>query len=156
MDLNDSKKEYGRMMQKAMRLVAMRDHSVKEVSDKLFASCELPDVVSAVLNELIKNNYISDERFTENYVRSRKNRGFGPVKIQSELLSKGITVELAQRFLNPSETTWYDNALKQYQKKYDSAPIVDYGVWAKRARFLQGRGFNMDHIRSVLTDIDYS
>lgn len=146
--------EYSQLLGKGVRLLSMREHSVKEIRNKLAAKTEQPGLLDAVVDELLQNNYLSNERFTESYVRSRGNRGIGPVKIRAELKSKGIEDQLIDAYLNPNSTIWYENAAAQYAKKFVGKPVSDYADWSKRARFLQGRGFNMDHIHSTVPQVE--
>jgi len=131
----------------------MREHSVREITNKLLDKSSESDLVYAVVDELLEKKYLSDERFTESYIRARRNRGFGPVKILSELKAKGITSDILQEHLNESASVWFDNAKAQYQKKYGDEPVYDYGTWTKRARFMQSRGFTMEHIQLTLPNV---
>lgn len=150
-----SKKEFNEIFARGVRLLAMREHSVKEITTKLLDKSENSDVIHAVIDELLASKYLSDERFTESYVRARKNRGFGPVKIKSELKNKGISNNLIQDHLDEGAAIWFDNALSQYQKKYGDVPISDYNGWTKRARFMQSRGFTMEHIHVTVPRIEF-
>jgi len=145
-----SKKEFNRLLNKGVKLLSMREHSVQEITAKLSVKCESPDLVHSAVEQLIDNNYLSDYRFTESYIRSRTNRGFGPTKIRSELLNKGIKNNLIDDYLDVNSIVWYDNAYRQYKKKYGDEPIADYQDWSKRARFLQSRGFGMEHIHLTI------
>lgn len=149
------KKEFNVLMAKAVRLLAMREHSVKEVTDKLRAKTEQPHLVDSVVNELIERNYLSDQRFSESYVRHRRNRGFGPVKIRAELLVKGISTALVDEYLHLNSSLWYETAQQQYDKKYGDAAVSDYNAWTKRARFLQSRGFTNEHIQVTVPRVDF-
>ncbi|MFT4630274.1 MAG: regulatory protein [Arenicella sp.] len=144
------KKEYKRLMAKGIRLLSMREHSVREISKKLSLKCESLDLVYAVVDELIANKYLSDRRFTETFVRSRQNRGFGPNKIKLELSEKGIEINIVDDYLDMNSAIWYESAEQQYLRKYGDGPVDDYKTWAKRARFMQGRGFSMEHIQLVV------
>lgn len=149
-----AKKECLRLYNKGIYLLSMREHSVKEIETKLTAKCERPDLVPTVVDELIEKKYLSNQRFTESYVRSRKMRGFGPTKISSELSSKGIKNSMIGEYLDAHSAVWYDNAQNEYQKKYGDEAISDYNTWTKRARFMQSRGFTMEHIHSTLPQVD--
>lgn len=158
-------KAYSELLAKGVRLLSMREHSVKELTDKLkakpvkknHAPAKLVDVdlVYAVIEELVESLYLSDERFTESYVRSRSNRGFGPVKIRTELNAKGISNILVEEHLKLNAAHWFDHAQAQYHKKYGDSPVSDYNTWSKRARFMQSRGFTMEHIQVSLPRVDF-
>ena len=154
-DKSGPKKEYDRLLSKGIRLLSMREHSVKEITTKLSVKCDSLDMVHAVVDGLLESKVLSDERFTESYVRSRSNRGFGPTKIRSELFLKGIKNNMIEDYMDVSSPIWYENARNQYQKKYGDGPVSDYKAWAKRARFMQSRGFSMEHIQVTVPSVDY-
>lgn len=153
--LSPAKKEFNRLLASAMRMLAMREHSVKEINDKLAKKTDDLDMLNAVLDELLENRYVSDQRFAESYVRVRANKGFGPVKIRAELANKGVSSSLIAEHLAIESPIWIDNAVAQYQKKYAQHGVKDYNEWTKRARFMQSRGFTMEHIRIALPEIEY-
>ncbi|RBP49318.1 regulatory protein RecX [Arenicella xantha] len=152
--LDVRKKQYLVLQSKAIRLLAMREHSVKELHTKLSSKAEgFIDLVDAVIEEMLNEGYLSNDRFAESYTRSRLARGFGPVKIKLELQNKGIEASLADEYIDARSGHWLDAAIKQYHKKYGDAVVSDYNDWSKRARFLQGRGFTMDHIHIVVPTV---
>jgi len=151
----EQKKEYNRVLSKGIRLLSMREHSAQEITKKLLSKCDIPDLVYAVIDHLLENNYLSDQRFTESFVRSRKNRGFGPSKIRMELKGKGISTNMIDDYLDDSSAVWFENAQNQYHKKYGEGPVKDYNTWAKRARFMQSRGFSTEHIQVTIPRVDY-
>ena len=151
---DSNKDEFNRLFAKGVYLLGMREHSVHELTNKLNAKTEFGDVVLAVIDELLENDYVSDMRFAESYVRSRTNRGFGPVKICAELNVKGVKSSLIRESVDSGSSHWFDVAREQYEKKY-RLPAADYKEWTKRARFLQGRGFSMEHIQAVRPSSDF-
>ena len=158
--IDSDKKEFNSVLSRGMRLLAIREHSVLEISNKLidkFADYEDVDasLVYAVVDELVKLDYVSDERFAESYVRSRGNKGFGPVKIKAELKGKGISNSFIQDYLKEGAGSWFDKAEQQYIKKYGDGPVTDYNTWTKRARFMQSRGFTMEHIHVTLPKVKF-
>lgn len=155
--IDPDKKEFNNVLARGMRLLAIREHSVLELSNKLISKFEDVDVstVYAVVDELIKLKYLSDERFAESYVRARANKGFGPVKIKIELKGKGVSNSLIQDYLKHDSGMWFDNAERQYLKKYGDASVTDYNTWTKRARFMQSRGFTMEHIHVTLPKVEF-
>lgn len=146
--------EYSQLFAKGIKLLAMREHSVQELVVKLSNRCQASELVSAVADELIQKNYLSDQRFTESYVRSKQNKGFGPNKIINDLIYKGIKNRAIYNYINVNSYLWNKIAQEQYLKKYGREPIQDYATWAKRARFMQSRGFTMEHIQMALPSID--
>lgn len=158
--IDSDKKEFNSVLSRGMRLLAIREHSVLEIRNKLvdkFADYEDVDasLVYAVVDELVKLDYVSDDRFAESYVRSRANKGFGPVKIKAELKGKGVSNGLIQDHLKEGAGSWFDKAEQQYIKKYGDGSITDYNTWTKRARFMQSRGFTMEHIHVTLPKVEF-
>ena len=141
--------EFNKLLAKGVYMLGMREHSTQEMQDKLSARSDSADLVMAVVDELLEHNYLSDERFAQSYVRSRANKGFGPMKIKTELSSKGVSNRLISEYLDSGSAKWFDVAREQYDKKYSSSNVKDYKEWTKRARFLQSRGFSMEHIQAV-------
>jgi regulatory protein len=111
--------------------------------------------VCLVIEELIECKYLCNTRFTESFIRSRQNKGFGPIKIRKELKNKGIDNNTIDDYLKVNSSKWYDIAMTQYKKKYRDIPVSDYKEWSKRARFLQGRGFAMEHIHVTVPSANY-
>jgi len=155
LSIDPAKKEFNDAFARGVRLLSMREHSVKELSNKLHEKIDKADIVLAVIDELLEKKYLSDERFTESYIRARGNRGFGPMKIRSELKAKGVTNLLIQDYLNDGAAIWFDNARTQYHKKYGDAPLSDYNTWSKRARFMQSRGFTMEQIQVTVPKVEF-
>jgi regulatory protein len=74
----------------ALRLLTRREHSTKELSDKLKQKGFPQEEISDVIESCQRLNLQSDQRFTEHYVRWRIRQGYGPLKISHELRVRGI------------------------------------------------------------------
>ena len=134
----------------AIRLLAMREHSQLELQRKLIQKGFKAQAVEQTLQDLIAQNLLSDERFTEAFVLSRRERGTGPVKIQAELQQRGIDSSLISRYLDFRDPDWLDLAEQARQKKYGLSMPAEYSVKMQQARFLANRGFSHEQIRRVL------
>lgn len=97
------------------------------------------------MRELERRKLLSDERFAE--VRSHwLARKYGAAKIRRDLKSKGVDDALVERVSNEGEL---ERALAILKRKYRD-PARTREEHARRARFLQSRGFSYDTIRTVL------
>ena len=134
----------------AIRLLAMREHSQAELQRKLVERGFNALAVAQTLQELKAQTLLSDERFTEAFVLSRRERGSGPVKIQAELQQRGIDTTLISRYLDFRDPEWLELAEQARQKKYGRARPDEYALKMQQARFLANRGFNHEQIRRVL------
>jgi regulatory protein len=140
--------------ERAIGLLARREHSRLELRHKLLLrGCEEAEL-DALLSSLSAKGLQSDERFTEAYVYSRGQRGFGPLRIQAELRERGIDDGLIHRFLDVQAEVWLEQAQQQWQKRFGEK-ATDYKERARQARFLQGRGFSPQMIRRVLNEDDW-
>jgi regulatory protein len=131
---------------RALRLLARREHSRDELARKLSPYAESREALETVLDFLVSKKSLSNERFAE--VRANwLARKYGAAKIRQDLTSKGVAVELADRVTSDLEEM--DKARAILARKY-SAPATTREERAKRARFLQGRGFSGDVIRGLV------
>lgn len=134
----------------AMDLLARREHSFKELVDKLFRRFPDRDLISEQLTQLQLENLQSDERFVESFVNGRKSRGKGPMVIRQELKQRGISAELISTLLDEDQELWLAIAEKTYHKKFGDKAIADQKDKARRIRFMQYRGFSGDIISKVI------
>jgi regulatory protein len=131
---------------KAMDLLARREHSEQELRQKLKTRAYDADAIDEVLQALKADRLQSDERFTESYVNHRFNAGVGPLKIRYELRQKGVSDRLADEFLEPLSDQWEELMARQRTRKYGASMPNDYAERMKQARFLQNRGFSPESV----------
>ena len=72
---------YKAIYNEALDIISRREHSQKELTDKLIKKFNIPELVDLVINSLLDKNLINDYRYSEAYVVARKRKGFGPKKI---------------------------------------------------------------------------
>jgi len=132
---------------RALRHLVRREHSRAELARKLAPHAESPQAVAEVLDVLLSRKQLSDERFAEERARSLS-RKYGVAKIRQDLKSKGIAAELVDRISTEGEL---ERARAILQRKYRE-PATTREEKAKRARFLQSRGFTADIIWSLMKD----
>lgn len=137
---------------KAMDLLMRREHAVAELQKKLNARDYDTDIVAEVVEQLMDEGLVSDDRFTEAFVRYRRNNGFGPRRIQSELRERGVSEKIQSIYLDSGDPQWYKQAAQVQNKRFGEDLPDDFKERARQARFLQYRGFTSDHIREVLDD----
>lgn len=151
---NQQKPDPESCRERAIGLLARREHSRLELRQKLLARGYEDPELESLLTDLATERLQSDTRFTEAYVYSRISKGFGPLRIQAELRERGIDDELVHRFLDRDSGDWFEHARQQWQKRFGKAP-KDFKERARQARFLQGRGFSPQVIRSVLNEDEW-
>jgi len=137
----------------AIRLLAVREHCRRELRRKLEKHPFDPDLLEQVLDRLQQSGLQSDERFTEAFVAGRVCKGQGPLRIRAELRERGVGSELIGRYLDRYQEAWFDLLRQVHDAKY--GPGRGGGgerELAKRARFLEYRGFPREMIREFLLD----
>ena len=132
----------------ATALLARRDFASKELSEKLDAKGFTPAATEVVIADLTRAGLLNDERFAQNYVASHARRGQGPVRIAAELRRSGLEANLIDAAL-AAGPDWSALARKVCQAKFGLQPPDSWTARARRARFLQYRGFSSDHIRAA-------
>lgn len=133
-----------------LRSLARREHSTLELARKLRAKGFPQEHISQALHQLAAQGYLSDRRFTENYIRYRLNSGWGPVIIVQELLEKGVSQGLIDEQMTILDENWVERANQVRQKKFGSTIPITFIEEVKQKRFLQYRGFTLDQISKVL------
>ncbi|HEX22194.1 MAG TPA: regulatory protein RecX [Chromatiales bacterium] len=141
-----------------MDLLARREHAVAELQRKLQSHVEGrgkaqhldADAIDDVLATLQNEGLLSDERFTEAFVRYRCNNGYGPQRIQAELRERGVSEKIAAIYLDFSDPQWFERASSVRSKRFGEGKPKDFKQRARQARFLQYRGFTTDQARQVL------
>ncbi|MES1196012.1 MAG: regulatory protein RecX, partial [Steroidobacter sp.] len=69
----------------AVRLLARREHAAAEIRQKLKFRGYDDNVTAEVIDDLLRQRLLSDERFAEMFIRSRAERGQGPARLRVEL-----------------------------------------------------------------------
>ncbi len=105
-----------------------------------------------MLDRLRQEGLQSDERFTDAFIESRIRKGQGPVRIRLELRERGIGSELIDRYLEVYDGEWRDLLRQVHDARFGRGPVQESRELAKRARFLEYRGFPGEMIRSFLLD----
>ena len=136
--------------QTALKILARREHSRRELQDKLLKKGCDAVLAAEVVKKLESEHLVSDDRFMESLIQARRNRGYGPLRIQKELQEKGVTAEAIERWLDVSGREWLEDIRRVQRKKFGGKIPKNYTERARQARFLQYRGFTYDQIQQLL------
>ena len=135
---------------KALDIISRREHSKKEVRDKLLKKFDDLSVIEDVIEKLIKNSLLNDSRYAEMYTRARKRKGFGPKRIGYELNSRGVSETLSSIAIE-EEGGWLEAAENAFNKKFKDGISMDFKTKLKQKSFLQNRGFSFKEIDSIFS-----
>jgi len=136
------------LRERALRLLARREHSRAELARKLQAHAGPENELEALLDELARRKLLSDERYAEARARVLSRR-FGAARIARDLRASGVEEHLAERALDAARATEAERARDVWRRKFRTPPTTREER-AKQMRFLQSRGFSFDAIRAVV------
>ncbi|AVO79544.1 MULTISPECIES: recombination regulator RecX [Klebsiella] len=150
---------YARLLDRAIRILAMRDHSEQELRRKLAApvmSKNGPEALDVIPEELeqvvawcIENRYLDDNRFVGQFIASRSRKGYGPARIRQELSQKGIARQAVEQAMRECDIDWVSLARAQAQRKYGEPLPSAFAEKVKIQRFLLYRGYLMEDIQEI-------
>jgi regulatory protein len=136
----------------AYRLLGRREYSVFELRQRLLQKwgddSDLEVLVEDLLEALVDENLLSDERFVESFARSRVARCQGPLKIRAALRQKGVDDRLVAAELDARSGTWGDLAAEWLGRQH--AGPVDFDTRKKLYRRLANRGFTHDQAMDAI------
>jgi regulatory protein len=136
----------------AMNLLARREHSVRELRNKLQRRFPDDEKVGEQLCRLVEERLQSDIRFAASYARQRISRGYGPVRLREELRERGVSEDDVTAAMEDMEIDWCAVAVEVMQKKFGALAPIDIQEKARRARFMQYRGFATEHYHTLQKD----
>ncbi|CAD6874286.1 Regulatory protein RecX [Methylomonas fluvii] len=135
-----------------LRLLARREHSRRELLDKLALRGFDRDEVEPVIDQIAEQNWQNDARYAEAYVRQRIQNGYGLMRIRYELQQRGINdADLDAQA--EEQGGWQNVLLDVYSRKYDDEKSLTQNEWLKRSRFLQQRGFSGEMIKRLFAEL---
>lgn len=134
----------------ALRLISMRDHSSRQLREKLSDRGFSQEEIEETLDFLREKRFLNDLRFGRNLIRSMaERRYFGAYKIRMELSQK-LDREYVEILL-PDELEQYDFAAlaKELVKK----PQLRGKSRDALIRKLKAQGYGVSEIRYALADV---
>lgn len=146
--------------ERALDLLARREHAVKELAEKLVRRTDADEeTVRAVVEELATKGMVSDERFAEAYARDAvRLKPRASRRIVDELVEKGVPARVAAPAVEAAfaDEEVDDRALafrlgQGYRDRLEGKPAA--ARWRRLAGYLQRRGFPNDLIYEVCDDL---
>jgi len=134
---------------RALRLLAIREHSRAELVRKLARYEEEPGSLERVLDQLQAKDFISEARVVASLVYRRAGK-LGAMRIRQELQAKGLDPQAVAAAVGDLQATELARAQAVWHKKFAGVVASDPAGRARQMRFLAARGFGGETIRSVL------
>ena len=141
---------------KITKYCVYQERCVKEVKDKLKTYDIAQEERDKILDYLLDNRFVNDERFVECFVRSKINQnGWGINKIRYHLIQKGIEKKLIEEALNQTQ----DDAYRQHlidilkTKAKTVKASSDFEKKRKLAAYAMQKGFEGNLVWEVLKEL---
>ena len=129
-----------------MNLLSRREYSEFELrckmQEKAFSEAEIDQAIA----HCQQKNWQSDQRFTESYLNSRSQRGYGINRIKQELRQlKGIDSATIEAVVSECDIDWSALALNVLRKKFPDykekqPPKMRQKIW----QYMLSHGFNQE------------
>ena len=136
---------------RAVSLLAQREYSRQELTDKLTAAQASPEEVEQALAQLEAKGLVDDARVVETLVNRRSGK-LGASRLRQELQAKGVSPELVAETMAGLKGTELARAQAVWQKKFGQLAATS-AERNKQARFLASRGFSGDVVRQVVAGL---
>lgn len=140
------------LRERALRLLARREHSRAELMRKLEAAGFAREEIGTLLDDFETRNWLSDQRFAESYVADHRARA-GSIKLAYDLRQRGVPDSVIENVLSDNRDSELARAREVWQKKF-KAPPANADEKARQMRFLLSRGFPPDVIRNAWVEGD--
>ncbi len=143
------------VLDKMAKYCAYQERCVKDVRDKL-KTFDIPQTEKdKILDYLLDNRFVNDERFAKSFVRGKVNQsGWGMNKIRFHLIQKGIDKELIEEALGQTDEEMYRQRLIDILKTKSKTIKADSDFEKKRklAAYAMQKGFEGNQVWDVLKD----
>ena len=141
----------------ALRLLARRELSEKELRDRLIDRDHPADAINRVIQHLLETKSLDDARVARAYARTAANvKGRGRLRIMRELNAMGIARDIASEALAEVFADVDERGLiaKALQKKMRGRPrITSAADHARLYQFLMRQGFTPAAITAALRKV---
>lgn len=135
---------------RAVGLLSRREYSRKELSQRLALHAPDEETLTALLDGLQREGWLSDERYARSQLNQRSARQ-GERRIIGDLRRQGVADELLDTLSEDLRATEYERAVQVWRKRFEGKALPDTPKeYARQARFLAARGFAGHVVGKVL------
>ena len=130
----------------AMDLLSRREHTQRELVQKLKRKYDDESLIHKVLTDLVERDWLNESRACEQLLRAKIQKGYGRYRIFQEAREKGLSDTLISDTIAELQPDWFEQAVIAYRKRFGQRVILDPKDKAKRMRYMQYRGFSFEEI----------
>jgi regulatory protein len=132
---------------RALRLLALREHTRAELEQKLARHDPDPEELRLALDDLESKGFISEARVVDSVLHTRAAR-LGAQRVRRELQLKGVGAPALAQAMQRLKDTEEARAREVWLKKFGQ-PATEAKEQARQIRFLLSRGFAPEVVRRV-------
>ncbi|MDE5996104.1 MAG: recombination regulator RecX, partial [Eubacterium sp.] len=144
---------YRKAFNKCADFLSRRDHSVKELREKLLRTVDEASADKAI-ERFEELGYLDDEKFAKNYAEHLfKNKNYSNNHVKQKLYKKGISRDIVAGIIEDSEIDSVENIVTIINKKYYSKLNAENGK-EKVVAALMRKGFSYGDIKSAFYRIE--
>ena len=136
---------------KALIHISATQKTEKQVREFLQGKGYLPAVVDYAVEKLRSYNFLNDGQYAEAYVESISKRK-GSKLIRMELRSKGVSEMEIDAALDALPVEQEIETAKGILEKYMRGKVCDKTTLQKACRYLLGKGYDYEVVKSALTE----
>ena len=144
------------VLDKMAKYCAYQERCVKDVRDKL-KTFDIPEEdKTKILDYLLDNRFVNDERYAKAFVRGKVNQsGWGINKIRFHLIQKGIDKDIIDEALGQTDEEAYRQRLIEILKTKAKTVKADSDFEKKRklAAYAMQKGFEGSLVWETLKDL---
>lgn len=140
-----------RARERALYLLGFRDHSYKELFDKLDQNYS-EDICMEICDRMVSIGLVNDKRYAEKLARDFiEVKHYGSYRARYDMQRKGIDRELIDAALEPYEDDTIDRLTKLVERKYTRYLIDKKGVQKVKSA-LARQGYSYSDVNAVLEE----
>ena len=143
------------VLDKMAKYCAYQERCVKDVKDKLKTYDISQESKDEILDYLLDNRFVNDERFARSFVRGKVNQsGWGVNKIRFHLMQKGIDKDVIDEAFGQTDEEVYKQKLIDILKAKSKTVKAETDFERKRklAAFAMQKGFEGSLVWEVLKE----
>jgi regulatory protein len=141
------------ILNKARHFCSYQERCIREVADKLREWMVRPPVAEKILEQLIGEDYLNEERFARSFAGGKfRNNHWGKTKIIYELERRGVPDLIIQIGLEEIETREYEDTLhdlltRKNRELKDKDPMIRK---KKLISFAVQKGYDYPSIKRII------
>lgn len=135
----------------ALRLLAMRDHSEKELRQKLHKKQYVEAEIADALSFCKKNGWIQEQKVAENFLQQCVLKGYGWLRICAQAKLRGIDANRLSFAVKNGGYDWDALASAELKRRMRNVPLFPLSTKERQKwqNYLLRRGFSYTQIEKA-------